>query len=85
MVRAVRKLKATWTLAANEDLVRQFIGTVMRVDYDYVAPARWWQFWRWHLVLSEDYCLSRAAEFVLIRRATAEMQRQIDRELRDGS
>ena len=34
------------------------------VKYQYVLRVRWYQFWLWHLVLTRDYVLSRAAQIV---------------------
>ena len=81
---AARRLRATWSLEGATDLFDKFVGRVIDVDYIFVAQIRWWQFWRWHRAWSEDYTLSRAAELILVRKASAQMRRQIDAELRSN-
>jgi len=65
---AARRLKATWTIEPADDLMREFVGRALGIDYTYIRPVRWWQVWRWHRAWSEDYILSRAGELVLIRK-----------------
>ena len=55
-----RTLKCTYSVTPGADFFPD-LGT----KYKYTLAARWYQFWRWHLVFARDYILSRAAEIVL--------------------
>jgi len=54
--------------------------TLEGVSFAWVAPVRWWQFWRYHRAWSRDYTLSRAAELLLIERTVKALRKQIDAE-----
>jgi len=47
-------------------------------DYDFISPVRWFQFWRWRLIRTRDYILSRASEIILTERMAATMQKELD-------
>lgn len=69
-------LKTTWTL----ETAQEFFNVYARHDfgpevcYDYIPKVRWYQFWRWHITFSDDYCLSRAGELVLIAKMVEELR-----------
>ena len=74
-----RKLRATWSTEAARDLYAKYsyLHTHVGVSFEYVAVVRWWQFWRWRLVLTDDYVLSRADELVGAQKIGAEVMRSI--------
>ena len=71
-----RQLQAHWSVESVEDMQKAFIPD-LGVDWKYVSKVKWWQFWRWAQVFSEDYILSRASEIVLIRQMSDSMREAI--------
>jgi hypothetical protein len=62
-----RKLAADWSLEGEQELLNTFMCADLGVDYNFIRPVRWWQFWRWRLLWREDYVLSRAGDIIMIR------------------
>ena len=56
-----RTLKCTYSVVPACDLFPD-----LGIKYKYTLAARWYQFWRWHLIFDRNYVLSRAAEIVLM-------------------
>lgn len=67
-----RKLRAQFSMETTADLERAFglrvIETELGVPHKFVSKVRPWQFWRWHLLGTKDYVLSRAGEIIMIHR-----------------
>lgn len=77
----MRKVQARWSVETSDDLCKDFIKADFGVDWEYISPVRWWQFWRWPFVFGEDYVLSRASELILIRKMTSSMKKAIDEDV----
>jgi len=58
-------------MIANKILANAFHIEVGGVTCTYVPAVRWWQFWRWASVFSDDYVLSRSCELMLIHACLA--------------
>ena len=81
-----RKLQATYSVETFEHLSKSFVHDFgEHGQYEYVSPVKWWQFWRWAQVFSEDYALSRAAEVITTRAMAASMREEIDRQVSHAS
>ena len=79
----MRKLKAKVTIEPLVEFRRLFSLLYQKtgVDHAFIPRVRWWQFWRWHLIGTRDYVLSRANEIITIECVAIEMRNEIDREL----
>ena len=56
-------LTSNWSVI-DEPTFRERTSVLLNLDppaeFRIVLHVRWWQFWRWHEIFSEDYILSRA-------------------------
>lgn len=77
-----RKLKTTYSLTTETDFRTEFSFLLQHgVRFKYVAPVRWYQFWRWRQVFTEDYLLSRADEAIFAQKMAGYVKTEIDEDL----
>ncbi len=81
-----RKLKTTYSHTPLTDFRKEFSFLRQHdVRFEYVSPVRWYQFWRWHQVFTEDYCLSRADEAIIAQQMADIVKADIEAEIQENT
>ena len=75
-----RQLHTKVTIESADDLLKTFRSD-LGVEYVFHPLIRWWQCWRWHWIVREDYQLSRAAEIILVRQISVSMRAAVAQDL----